>query len=167
MYVSPRLVFIFTHPTVINFQCREDTAAYYRIKIRHLVNLIQGKLAYYTGLSNSSTEREAAMKWRQYCDSLVVLANRQWDDKEAQAKRLIRSKRTVDGIRAINGLMKSGALKLLVDDTNLRSVGDAAAHPGPITKDNVKGYENAVHAHVSAEGHWGVALNACITFLSH
>ena len=106
------------------FQCREDTLAYYRIKVRHLVNLAQAQLAYCTRLSTTPEERDAAKLWRQYCSTLLDVSREGWvDTKVDQAKRFIREKRYVKDITATNALIDSGALELLVNDWALRSLG--------------------------------------------
>jgi hypothetical protein len=89
-------------------------------------------------------------------------------NKATQAQGLIMKSLNINNPRdmqAAMALLQSGALDLLVDDSKLRSAGDAAAHPGPLTNENVAGYRVAIKAHVDGNGEWGPALNACIIFL--
>ncbi|KDR77300.1 hypothetical protein GALMADRAFT_246647, partial [Galerina marginata CBS 339.88] len=136
--------------TFIASGCREDTLAYYRIKVRHLINLAQAKLAYSTGLSTTPGERndKATYLWRQYCDTLVDERKDKWENTRVeQAKKFIREKRNEKDRTATDALMKSGALEILVNDWDLRSVsGGAAQHPDPLKKDEVDGYRLAIAA---------------------
>lgn len=127
--------------------CREDTLAYYRIKVRHLINLAQAQLAYCTSLSTTSEEREATKLWRRYCHSLIdVSGDGRVNTKVDQAKKFIRENRSAKDVTNTNALIQSGALEILVNDWDLRSEGDVAAHPGPLKKDDVEGYKLAIAA---------------------
>lgn len=126
---------------------------------------MQAQLAYYTGKSLTLDERNAARQWRQYCNSLEDMQQDGWvDTKVDQAKRLIRQRRDSNDKTAINALINSGALEILVNDWTLRAEGDAAAHPGLLKQDDVGGYRAAIHA-IGNEEHEKY-LTGCIAYLS-
>ncbi|KAF8904774.1 hypothetical protein CPB84DRAFT_656197 [Gymnopilus junonius] len=147
--------------------CRENTAAYYRIKVRHLVNLVQAQLAYSTISTTKLDERDAIKRWRRYCSTLTNLS---FSDKLFKVEQHIRSNRKPEDVTATNGLIASGALAILIDDSSLRAIGDAAAHPGPVTKANERGYRDAIdsilsHAVAVNKPDLERHLKACVDYL--
>ncbi|KAF5319701.1 hypothetical protein D9619_008665 [Psilocybe cf. subviscida] len=132
---------------------REDTTAFYCIKIRHLVSLVQGQLAYTAGWSSSPDDRSGSRIWRAKLAELDSI-----EKKIARAKRDLKKCSAEDREHLQKTIIASDALKILVDDSDLR---DTAAHPGPLTKDNAEGYRTAIQA----IGKHKSALEGCITFL--
>ncbi|PPQ87235.1 hypothetical protein CVT25_004085 [Psilocybe cyanescens] len=144
--------------------CRNDTVAYYRIKIRHLINLTQASLAYFTGITPRYNERNSSKQWR------AKFNHRSVEQRVNAAKDYISKNIQVPAHKtAIDTLVASGALNVLVDDGNLRTTGDDAAHPGPLTSENAQEYrtvvsyvkELAYEENIGLKGH----LDACIDFL--
>ncbi len=130
-----------TYSPYFSSQLPPDTDAYNKIRIWHLLNLTQAKLAHCTKIAPAgATEHKASQVWR----NRVATMDPDLATRIAEATALIIMTRDAIDKPATDTFIASGALKIVVDDQKIRKLGDAAAHPGGPTSLNSKEYQDAI-----------------------